>query len=122
MRVLEKKLRRHYENYFGKVRYVVYKHILYKDKEYYDTYDLGKLNSYSNSGEVIKRLFSHKFLEIVHMFTWIFYFLIITYKLTWKLALAMFIPTLLKCSLMLYTKQIKHIKWWRNKKLNENKH
>ena len=54
-------LEQHFENYFGKIQYVVYKQILYKDKEYYDTYDLGKLNSYANSGEVIKRLFSRKF-------------------------------------------------------------
>ena len=68
---LKEHLQQHYENYFGKISYVVYKHILYKDKEYYETYDLGKLNSYAGSGDIIKRLFAHKFLEIFRMMSFI---------------------------------------------------
>jgi hypothetical protein len=63
-------LREHFENYFGRIRYIVYKAMLYKGKEYYDTYDLGKLSSYADSGNNIKDLFGHNFLEAVHHGVW----------------------------------------------------
>ena len=58
-----------FENYFGRIEYIVYKKILYKDTEYYDTYDLGKLNTFANSGGVIKSLFTHKFRWMIYCLT-----------------------------------------------------
>merc|ERR1719359_601855 len=86
----------HYDNYFGKIKYIVYKMLLYKDKEYYDTYDLGKLNSYANSGEVIKRMFSHKFLELFRMASFFIQFLYISSTMSITLAGALFGPIFLR--------------------------
>lgn len=96
--------------------------ILYKDKEYYDTYDLGKLNSYANSGEVIKRMFSHKFLEIFRMGSFFIQFLYISSTMSVTLAGALFGPIFLRLVIEQYMKKLGHIKWWRNKKNNEKKH
>merc|ERR1712232_237346 len=82
----------HYDNYFGKIKYIVYKMILKKDKEYYDTYDLGKLNSYAESGNVIQRMFSHKFLELFRMLSFFIQFVYISSTLSMQLAMALFLP------------------------------
>ena len=107
----------HYDNYFGKIKYIVYKMILKKDKEYYDTYDLGKLNSYAGSGDVIQRMFSHKFLELFRMFSFFFQFVAIAAGLSFNLALPLFLPVLLRLLIEQYAKKVGHIRWWRNKKL-----
>lgn len=96
--------------------------ILYKDKEYYDTYDLGKLNSYAESGEVIKRMFSHKFLEIFRMCSFGIQFAAISWGYSWSLGAAMFIPVGVRGMLEQYQKKLGHISWWRNYKLNQDKH
>ena len=95
-----------YQNYFGKIKYILYKTILYKDKEYFDTYDMGKLNTAAESGSTLERMFKHKFLDVFRMGAFVISFTIVTYNVHFRLSLALFIPIFLKLAVSTYRKKI----------------